>query len=194
MFNKLKSLFWHFFFNPSQIKNYFIKKIFFDIYRSSASFNSSEMSHNKKADSGLGSTSNTSESANNPYIVKKVELLEELKNLLKLSNPSTKSSRNNFLLQRSDLNSSSSNNNDTADDEEHANQEFTSEMHEENKSVVSNSKPSITTNTMTTRTTRNCVQNDYDVDLIMHKAIQYIKKLQKIKKIPNEGIQAFFKV
>jgi hypothetical protein len=150
------------------------------------------MSHNKKAESGLGSTlgstSNTSESAKNPYIVKKVELLEELKNLLKLSNPSTKSSRNNSLLPLSDLNSSSSNNNDTADDE-HANQEFTSETHEENKSVVSNSKPSIITNTMSIR---NCVQNDYDVDLIMHKAIQYIKKLQKIKKISNEGIQAFY--
>lgn len=129
----------------------------FDDLRSLTSFNSSEMSRDtKNPDSGIGTSTTSSclmnrrDKANN-LVVKKVELLDELKSLLNMS-PKVNS--------KSPIDSH-------VESLQFENAESAADSGKDNTSSQSNSNPP---------------NQDYDVDLLMLKAIQYIKKLKKHNK------------
>lgn len=134
----------------------------FDDLRSLTSFNSSELSRDtKNPDSGIG-TSTASSCLNrrdktNNLIVKKVELLDELKTLLSLS-PKSKTKS----LQKTQAES----------------------LQFENTESVADSGKEVTCSESNTNTSSNLnpPSEEYDVDFLMLQAIQYIKKLKKHQK------------
>lgn len=129
----------------------------FDDLRSLTSFNSSEMSRDtKNPDSGIGTSTTSSclmdrrDKAKN-LVVKKVELLDELKALLNMS-PKINS--------KPQINSQ-------VESLQFQNTESVTDSGKDNTLSESNMNPS---------------NEDYDVDHLMLKAIQYIKKLKKHNK------------
>ncbi|RNA12058.1 hypothetical protein BpHYR1_037271 [Brachionus plicatilis] len=135
----------------------------FDDLRSLTSFNSSEMSRDTKhPDSGIG-TSTTSSCLNrrdktNNFVVKKVELIDELKSLLNMSPKSNSKSQ--------------------------INSQVDSLQFDNTESVTDSGKDNNSLESITNSSSINVPSNqENDVDLIMLKAIQYIKKLKKKQKL-----------
>lgn len=134
----------------------------FDDLRSLTSFNSSEMSRDTKhPDSGIG-TSTTSSCLNrrdktNNFVVKKVELIDELKSLLNMSPKSNSKSQ--------------------------INSQVDSLQFDNTESVTDSGKDNNSLESIANSSSINAPSNqENDVDLIMLKAIQYIKKLKKKQK------------
>ncbi|CAF0706713.1 unnamed protein product [Brachionus calyciflorus] len=149
----------------------------YDDLRSSTSFNSSEISRSSKVpDSGIG-TSTTSSCMNHrdasQLVVKKIELLDELKSLLKIKDTPTqshidKSSNVNKFDTCSEFDSS-------VDMIKECGSEKLNTLNLTNSSLITKNNSSKDLNSIK----NSEVKTDYDVDFLVSKAIQYIKKLKK---------------